>query len=161
MNNPVATTRLFRTVCLLLALFVVLYAALLPNHVVAIKWETAPSSDAFPAPGEWSDKFSKQGVQGTVYSSASSGNTLFLGGSITSAGGLPVKSIVQWDTLSKIWIPLGEGLNGPVYALHVVGNSLYVGGKFTTAGNIAVNNIARWDISTRTWSALRARLATK
>ena len=81
---------------------------------------------------------------------AVSGGNLYVGGNFTSAGGVPVNYIAQWNGSS--WSALSSGLNGYVYALAVSGNVLYAGGYFTSAGGVAATNIAEWNGSS--WSAL-------
>jgi hypothetical protein len=85
-----------------------------------------------------------------VHALVVSGNTLYVGGFFTSAGGVPANSIAQWD--GSTWSALGSGMNNWVYALAVSGNTLYAGGPFTTAGGVSANYIAQWDGSA--WSAL-------
>jgi hypothetical protein len=70
-----------------------------------------------------------------VFALAVSGNTLYAGGSFTTAGGNAATNIAQWNGSS--WAPLGSGMNNLVSALAVSGNTLYAGGDFTTAGGKA------------------------
>ncbi len=92
-----------------------------------------------------------------------SGPALYVGGSFTSAGGVPTSFIAHWD--GSVWSalsgPSGNGVSGPgvtavVYALAVfdegAGPALYAGGEFITAGGIPAVRMARWDGSS--WSAL-------
>jgi hypothetical protein len=84
------------------------------------------------------------------------GSALYAGGDFTTAGGVTVNNIAQWN--GATWSPLGVGLNGDVRALTVFddglggGPALYAGGLFATAGGVPVNRIAKWDGTI--WSAL-------
>jgi hypothetical protein len=82
--------------------------------------------------------------------------TLFAGGSFTTAGGVQANRIAQWDGSS--WAPLGSGMDWVVSALVVHddggGPALYVGGGFGTAGGVTATRIAKWDGAT--WSSLGA-----
>ena len=81
---------------------------------------------------------------------AVSGNTLYAGGSFTTAGTATANGIAQWNGTS--WSALGTGMNDAVWALAVSGSALYAGGYFTTAGGTPANHIAQWNGSS--WSAL-------
>ena len=79
------------------------------------------------------------------------GTDLYAGGDFTTAGGVTVNYIAQWN--GSAWSPLGSGVGSTVYALAVDGSGhLYAGGGFTTAGGVTVSHIALWDGSA--WSAL-------
>jgi len=84
------------------------------------------------------------------------GNDVYIGGYFQSAGGVSVNNIVDYNTSTKTWTPLGSGsnngVNNVVWAMAYFGGSLYVGGQFTSAGGGAANYIARWDGSS--WHAL-------
>ena len=86
------------------------------------------------------------------------GAALYVGGSFSTAGGVPVNHIAKWDgaSWSALSGPSGVGTDGYVRACAVwddgSGEALYVGGDFVTAGGIAVNSIAAWDATG--WSAL-------
>ena len=75
-----------------------------------------------------------------------SGPALYAGGVFTTAGGVTVNRIAQWD--GTRWSALGSGMNGSVSALTVyddgTGPVLYAGGRFTTAGGRASSNIGKW-----------------
>jgi hypothetical protein len=78
------------------------------------------------------------------------GTKLYAGGGFSTAGGVPVNDIAQWDGTS--WSALGSGVDGLVYAMTVSGTDLYVGGLFGHAGGVSASSIAKWDGSS--WSAL-------
>ncbi len=84
------------------------------------------------------------------------GSNLFAGGRFTSAGGVAVNQIAQWNGSS--WSALGTGISGGfipvVRALAMIGGELHAGGSFSSAGGVSVSNIAKWNGST--WVALGA-----
>jgi trimeric autotransporter adhesin len=90
----------------------------------------------------------------TVYALAAFGNTLYVAGDFTIAGGKEAKYVAQWD--GEAWSALGPGLDGgymtEVRALAFMKDKLYAGGRFTNAGTTPVSRIAEWD-GTK-WSAL-------
>ena len=89
-------------------------------------------------------------TDGTIYSFARIGTSLYVGGTFTTAGGVTATNIAMWD--GSKWSTLGSGIDGPVYALAVSGTNIYAGGLFTTAGGVTASNVAKWNGST--WSAL-------
>jgi hypothetical protein len=75
-----------------------------------------------------------------------SGSALYVAGTFTTAGGVPVNDIARWNGTG--WSAVGTGADGPdhvVTALSVfddgAGPALYAAGSFASAGS----NIARWD----------------
>ncbi len=120
-----------------------------------------------PATEAWSALGS--GVSGVTgaYSSVNAlavlpGGDVVVGGSFTTAGGLPANRIARYNPASGEWSALGSGVNGvsatinpSVYDLAVLpGGDVIVGGPFTTAGGLPASNIARYDPVTGSWSAL-------
>ena len=87
-----------------------------------------------------------------------SGESLFVAGSFTNAGGVTVSNVARWNGAQ--WHALGAGLNGIVNALvsHDDGSgaALYAGGDFTHTGDgvTALNHIAKWDGAS--WSPVGA-----
>jgi len=79
---------------------------------------------------------------------------LYVGGSFTMIGGVPINRIAMWN---GNWNLVGTGTDNTVYSLFPSSAAqpgatvLCVGGLFTTAGGISANSIARWNGST--WSA--------
>lgn len=87
--------------------------------------------------------------------------TIYAGGHITGAGGLPASGIARWD--GSTWSPLGPapgfgqspGVNsgGYVLAMTVFDDdgpgphpaALYIGGNFLSAGGVPAACVARWD----------------
>lgn len=84
-------------------------------------------------------------------------NALYLGGSFTSIGGMPINALARWDGTG--WTALGGGFPaGQVFSLAIwddgSGPALYAGGDFAAVGGVAAENIARW--RNGAWSALAA-----
>ncbi len=75
------------------------------------------------------------------------GPALYVGGSFTEAGGVPVNNIARWD--GHEWSALGTGTDEVVQSLGTFddgrGEALYVGGVFQQAGEQPAAQIARWD----------------
>src|SRR5207253_2342845 len=86
------------------------------------------------------------------------GSDLYVGGTFTSAGGLPANNVAKWN--GTTWSALGSGVfgfaNEEVLAMLADGTNLYVGGALTNAGGVPANNIAKWDGAH--WSALGSGL---
>jgi hypothetical protein len=98
-------------------------------------------------------------MDGTVYSLAKFGTSLYAAGYFVQAGGAAAKSIARWDGTS--WLGLGSGLDdggsaGRGFALATFddgsGPALYVGGWFLAAGGVGARSIARWNGSA--WSSI-------
>jgi len=92
----------------------------------------------------------KYGCYGGVNGLAISGTDVYVGGFLSSAGGVAVNNVAKWDGLA--WSSLGPETNGAVFSLAVSGSDLYVGGRFNSAGPATTMNIAKWNGSV--WSAL-------
>ena len=94
------------------------------------------------------------GVGGTVNAIAVQGNLVYVGGSFTTAGGIPANRIAMWT--GGNWSPLGtgsaNGVGGTVNAILADGADIYVGGSFTTAGGSTARGAAKWNGSS--WSPL-------
>ncbi|MGH7942024.1 MAG: hypothetical protein ACREFR_13235 [Limisphaerales bacterium] len=88
---------------------------------------------------------------GTVNALATSGNTLYAGGTFTNADGAYAAGVAAWN--GSTWPGLGSGLYssafggqaGSANALVAIGNDLYVGGNFTSAGNKPSAYFAHWN----------------
>jgi hypothetical protein len=100
------------------------------------------------------------GIVNALYYNTSN-NTLYVGGSFTTAGGLSASNVAIWDANSETWSTFsGSGPTGTVYALEYVPvqglqGLLYVGGLFTSiTSGPSVGYIAYWDIALNTWNAL-------
>jgi hypothetical protein len=96
-----------------------------------------------------------KGINGSVYSIVINDSDVYIGGNFSSAGGVTVNNIVDYNISTKTWNPLGSGTNGVNNAINAMvyfGGYLYVGGSFTNAGGSSANYIARWDGSA--WHSL-------
>jgi len=94
------------------------------------------------------------GVNGSVYTLATHGSRLYVGGSFTQADGMAASSLAQYNSDTGRWSALGGGVNGVVYALAVADDgTLFVAGDFRAAGGDAgIQYVARWD--GQRWSGL-------
>jgi hypothetical protein len=112
------------------------------THVVASHAPRLAAQD--PATGAWSGFPGLQAYDGLVVTGMPNGD-LVVGGSITSAGGVPCGNLARWD--GAAWHTFGWGVNNLVYALAPLPNGdLVVGGMFTAAAGAPVaNSIARWN----------------
>jgi hypothetical protein len=83
------------------------------------------------------------------------GPALYVGGTLSTAGGNPVNNIARWDGSS--WSPLASGANNTVTCLIAFddgsGRALYAGGWFSNAGGVpGTAYVARWNGTS--WSPL-------
>src|SRR6185503_15994693 len=150
------------TVCVLLSMAA--SVAFSPIDALSAQGGLSFSHTPFVQPGpcspSWRPTFGElPGTNGSVYSLATyddgSGPALFVGGSLTTAGGIDASRIAKWD--GTRWSAVGGGVSGGalgplhewVKALAVYddggGPALYVGGTFTSAGGVAAKGIARWN----------------
>ncbi len=90
------------------------------------------------------------GTNGNVYATAVFNGNLIAAGDFTTAGGVTINRIAQWNGTN--WSSLGNGMDSAVYALTIYNGELIAGGKFSTAGGVSCNRIARWNGSN--WAAL-------
>lgn len=88
------------------------------------------------------------GVDGNVFTVASSRTHVYVGGIFTATGGI--------TNLTRIprtgWITFGNGLGGTINTLATRDANVFVGGQFSYAGGVVANNIARW--TGNNWTAL-------
>lgn len=84
---------------------------------------------------QWS--YLGQGVDGYVYALAVSGDYLYFGGELYTAGGNPVNNIARWNRKTETWSALGAGVNYPVTTIAVVGEDVYVGWRTIYTGRRA------------------------
>ncbi|MBN1538397.1 MAG: hypothetical protein JW908_16795 [Anaerolineales bacterium] len=99
--------------------------------------------------GEWSAL--GDGLDdGVVYALALNGNSLYLGGSFSQAGGVSnTKLVAVWNTGTSLWSSLGAFPNdGTVYALALNGNELLAGGYYTSPSDVPVYRL------TGSWQAM-------
>ncbi len=98
----------------------------------------------------------EQGVDGTVNAVLSvPGVGVFVGGSFSTADGVPANNVALYDTGTSTWSALGAGTDGPVSVLATIpGGDIMVGGAFLNANGAPANGIARYNPSTGVWSTL-------
>lgn len=97
------------------------------------------------------------GLNGKVWTLASSSSATYIGGIFTTAGGFTVNRIAKRGIDDDDWFPLGLEMNGIVRAAVFIGSDLYVGGEFTKVpGDVSASRIAKWNGSS--WSALGSGL---
>jgi hypothetical protein len=90
-------------------------------------------------------------INGTVQAITVYNGNLIVGGSFSSAGGVSVLNIAQWD--GSTWSDVGGGPDNIVSALTVYNGDLIVGGYFTTVENVNANHIAKYN-GTNGWQPL-------
>ncbi len=86
------------------------------------------------------------GIDGPIYSLASTGPTLVVGGSFTSAFGVTgLNNLAAFN--AGAWQPLGAGTNANVFSLAYWDNAAWTGGNFTRADNSTFGSayLARWN----------------
>lgn len=103
---------------------------------------TEPGLAAQAGVSSWRDAFG-EGIDGLVQAIAVDGENVYVGGSFSSADGLPASNIAVWN--GSHWSALGAGVNGPVHSIAVFQGQVYAGGRFTQAGGGSATNIARWN----------------
>ena len=103
----------------------------------------------------WSALLSTSDFSGLIYTLASDGKNLFIGGWFVIPS-ITATNIAKWNGSS--WERLGNGVSTDcagrlgVNALVIKGNVIYAGGSFSRAGSVPANNVAVWD--GRAWSTL-------
>ena len=106
--------------------------------------------------GSWSALGS--GMGGIVWAMAKSDDTLYLGGSFTSAGGAAANYVAAWSPSDGAYSTLDSGVNDYVWALAVgADDSVYIGGEFTANGGSFTTNyyrLAKWDPGARVMSTV-------
>ena len=79
-----------------------------------------------------------------IFALAFKNDTLFAGGSFTSAGAAVVDNIAAWD--GQNWNAVNNALGGnDVFAVATQGTNVYLAGDFTSAAGTRVGAIVRWD----------------
>jgi hypothetical protein len=80
-----------------------------------------------------------------VLSLATTGNTVYVGGSFSRIGGQPRANLAAFDTRDGTVTPWNPAPNGGVKALVVSGSTIYAGGQFTAIGGQARRYLAAVD----------------
>ena len=83
-----------------------------------------------------------------VSAMARSGNTLYVGGSFTTAMGQPRANLCAINLTTGALAPWNPGAVGRVRAMAVDGTALYIGGEFTAAGGSARSRLAALSLTT-------------
>ncbi len=78
----------------------------------------------------------------TVWTIATSGTDLYVGGDFTTAGGVGANNIARWDGTN--WSSVGSGTDNTVIAIGPAGYDLFVGGYFAHAGGKLASSISKW-----------------
>ncbi len=99
------------------------------------------------------------GADTNIYSLVVSGNDVFVGGALTTAGDWRVNHAARWNSVAQNWYSLGGGTDTVVNAVAVKGDNVFVGGNFETAGGVITPAIARWNGISHTWNSLGTGLA--
>ncbi len=100
------------------------------------------------------------GVNDVVLAVVANATDVYVGGDLTSAGGVAASNIARFSLVTHRWYALGSGVNSRVYALALFGNTLYVGGIFTKAGGLAAQGIAQFNTVTQAWSTVGGSVLT-
>ena len=89
---------------------------------------------------------------GFVSALAADERYLYAGGRFDDKSNRLCRGIARFDTLERLWKPLGEGVQiagdtvaGWVQDIVVKDGQVFATGEFGTAGGLAAQNIARWD----------------
>jgi uncharacterized delta-60 repeat protein len=97
-------------------------------------------------------------VDGEVKVLKMHGTDLYVGGMFAMAGGMTANRVAKWDTVGRMWTPLGfgfqAGVSGEVKAIEVIGSDVYVAGSLSTAGGNPASGVAKWNSLTMNWSAV-------
>jgi hypothetical protein len=119
------------------------------------KWN--PNTSTWSALGTGTNTGGDINVKSVAIDSA---NNVYIGGSFTTAGGVPANYIAKWNPNTSTWSALGNGLTTTdvFFGARSIAidslNNVYAGGYFTTAGDVSANYIAKWNPNTSIWSAL-------
>ncbi len=113
-------------------------------------------------PPAWVPGIGSLGLSGRANALAAlPGGDVIVGGSFTTAGGVPARNIARYSPTTGgggVWSALGSGIDNPVYALAVMPDGdVIAAGDFTTAGGVSAHNIARYSQTSEgggVWSAL-------
>jgi trimeric autotransporter adhesin len=93
-----------------------------------------------------------------VYALAVSGDTLYVGGDFTDAGGMRVNNVARWNITRGKWLPMSTGFDDSVYALVArkgeQGDIVYAGGLFRHVGSDETQHLAEWHADIGLWTPI-------
>lgn len=96
-----------------------------------------------------------QGIRTMEVFDDGSGPQLYVGGVLTTAGGVAINNLARWNLQTKTWSGMG-GVNERVVNLRAFddgsGRRLFIGGWFTEADGQRIAHIGTWD--GHSWSTL-------
>lgn len=101
---------------------------------------------------------------GNIYTVATSGDWIYVGGTFAGVGGTTARNVVRWNRSTREWSALGS-MPGPaddqgkgyVSSIAIDGENVYLGGEFSIAGgDSTTRNIVCWNSATDTWTKLGA-----
>jgi hypothetical protein len=107
------------------------------------------------------------GLNAEAYALELSDGKLYVGGSFSRAGEIPVCGVAAWDLAEQRWMALGDtgSLANPsvrgvrVRALHASDSMLFVGGEFYVGDSSSRSwGVAGWNTHREQWSALGSGL---
>ena len=80
---------------------------------------------------------------------------VLVGGSFTSAGGMPASNVARYRPGTDSWIPVSNGPDSYVIAIAVRSNGdVIIGGDFTKVGTISMRGLAKYNYEHSTWEAV-------
>jgi hypothetical protein len=88
---------------------------------------------------------------GAVFSLATKGGELYVGGRFVFAGTVFATNLAKWDGTN--WSSVGGGANGPVRGIAYNRSGVFVGGDFGRVGTTVTRQIAMWDGTN--WASLK------
>ncbi len=131
---------------------------------IVLRASCAPSFATGPFAGVGVSGGSPARVSAAAVFDDGHGPALYVGGTFTTAGGVPARNLARWD--GHAWAAVGGGLDGPVQSLAVFddgsGPALYAAGDFAGANAFPGSpyrpavRVAKWNGTS--WSALGSGL---
>ncbi len=126
-----------------------------PNQVAAMNIASLNLSVLDSTKTKWSNLVTGVGNDSngdSVGSLTTAGNVLYVGGSFSSAGGVPAAGVAQWSLLTPGWSALGSGIgcvsgdctSSYANAVDAAPAGIYVTGNFGIAGVQGSDSFALW-----------------
>ena len=152
----------------LLALAMVFGAV--PLSTVSASPPSTPRSAPTGVNGSFSSLGSGLSSFGEVNTLHLRGDSLYVGGLFSAAGGVSATNVAVWSRSQAAWSPLGSGVSERVFGFATTDDSLFVGGAFcfagdpsvcgTGAGNVSGTNFtAAWSQTGQSWSSLNGGMS--